>query len=85
MDSSQPGPASAGLLVLVGGTAGSEKVCPDHNLQVLGVVEKLAAAMDPMEVTRAVSRLRRRTGVCVERQRALVETAWAEAEPTSEV
>ena len=32
MDSLQPGPASAGLKGLVGGTVGSEKVCPDHTL-----------------------------------------------------
>ena len=35
MDSFQPGPASAGLLVLVGGTVGSE-VYPDHTLAADG-------------------------------------------------
>ena len=41
-------------MVLVGGTAGSEKVCPDHTLQLMCVVEELAAAKDPMEVTRTL-------------------------------
>ena len=81
MDSSQSGPASAGLLVLAGGTVGSEKVCPDHT-EAADRRGRGASGrcMDPMEVTRAVFSLRRRTAVCVERQGAPVETAWAEAD-----
>ena len=74
MASSQPGPVLYGLLVLVGGV--SEVRCAPTTLkQLMGVVEEPAAAMDPVEATRAVSRLRRRAAVCVGRQGAPVETA----------
>ena len=80
MASSQPGPVLSGLLVLVDGTVGSEKRrrAPTTLKQLMGVVEEPEAAMDPVEATRAVSRLRRRAAVCVERQGAPVETAWTE-------
>ena len=59
----------------------SEARCAPTTLkQLMGVVEELAATLDPMEVTRAVYRLRRRAAVCVERQGAPVETALAEAD-----
>ena len=46
----------------------------------MGVVGELAAAMDPMEVMRAVSQSpQAHDAVCVERQGTPVETAWAEA------
>ena len=50
------------------------RCAPTTLKQLMGVVEELAAAMDPAEVMRAVSSLRRRAAVCVERQGASVET-----------
>ena len=79
MDSSQPRPASAGLLVMAGGTVRSEKVCSDHTLAADGR-GRGARGRHQMEVTRTVSGLRRRIAAIVERQGAPVETAWAEAD-----
>ena len=55
-------------------------IAPTTLKQLIDVIEELAAAMDPMEVTRAVSSLRRRAPVCVVRRGAPMETAWVEAD-----
>ena len=82
MASSQPGPVLSGLLVLVGGTVGSEKVCPDHTEAADGRGRGASCrhGSSAVAATRAVSRLRRRAAVYVERQGAPVETVWTEAD-----
>ena len=68
MASSQSGPVLSGLLVLVGWASEVRRCAPTTLKQLMGVVEELAVAMDPVEATRAVSRLRRRAAVCMCRE-----------------